>query len=89
MIKTQIIALSSTPIDLTYSGAIDPSVSLSIQNIMESGYAYLGGSDVSSINYGHKLYPGQSFSIDLSPIDKIWAVGDSGVSIAILRLDIG
>lgn len=89
MLKTEIIALNSTPIDLTYSGIIDPCIAISIQNIMPSGYAYLGGPDVSNSNYGHKLYPGQSFIIELAPNDKIFAVGDSGVSIAKLVLDIG
>ena len=56
---------------------------------MTTGFAYIGAEDVSSTNYGHKLYPGQSFTIELAPNDKLFAVGDSGVSIAIFKLDIG
>lgn len=89
MIQHKIQLLTSTPLDLTYTGPIDPWSCLSIQNIMSSGYAYLGGENVSSSNYGHKLYPGQSFTIELSPNDKLFAVGDSGVSIALFKLDIG
>lgn len=89
MIRQQIIALNSTPIDLTISGAIDPQTAMSVQNIMSSGFAYLGNENVSSSNYGHKLYPGQSFTIELAPNDKLFAVGDSGVSIAKFILDIG
>lgn len=88
MIKTKNIELSSTPINLTYTGAIDPPIALSIQNVMTSGFAYLGAEDVSSTNYGYKLYPSQSFIIELAPNDKIFAVGDSGVRIAIFSLDI-
>lgn len=88
MIKTRNIELSSTPTNLTYTGVVDPPVALSIQNIMSSGFAYLGAENVSSTNYGHKLYPGQSFVITLAPNDKLFAVGDSGVSIAIFSLDI-
>jgi hypothetical protein len=89
MIRQQIIALNSTPIDLTLSGVIDPAIAMSIQNIMTTGFAYLGNENVSSSNYGHKLYPGQSFTIELAPNDKLFAVGDSGVSIAKFILDIG
>lgn len=89
MIRQQIIELSSTPIDVTYSGIGDRLTVLSIQNIMTDGYAYLGNQNVSSSEYGHKLYPGQSFTIELAPNDKIFAVGDSGVSIAKFVLDIG
>ena len=89
MIRQSIISLNSTPVDLTYTGMLDRPLALSIQNIMTTGYAYLGNSEVSSASYGHKLYPGQSFTIELSPADKIFAVGDAGVSIALFRLDIG
>lgn len=89
MIKQRIQALNGTPVDLTYTGIIDPLTVLSVQNIMESGYAYLGGENVSINNYGHKLYPGQSFTIELAPNDKLFAVGDSGVSVAIFTLEIG
>lgn len=88
MIRQEVIELTSTPVDLAVSGLIDPAIVLSIQNIMDSGYAYLGNEDVSIINYGHKLYPGQSFTIELAPNDKIYAVGDDGVSIAKFILDI-
>lgn len=56
---------------------------------MSSGYAYLGNESVSSSIYGHRLYPGQSFTIELAPSDRIFAVGDSGVSVALFKLDIG
>jgi hypothetical protein len=88
VIKQKIQALNSTPVDLTYTGIIDPLVVLSIQNIATSGFAYLGNEKVSSVDFGHKLYPGQSFTIELAPNDKIFAVGDSGVSVALFSLDI-
>lgn len=89
MIRQEIVALNGTPKDLTYTGLIDPLSVISVQNIMSSGYAYLGNKNVSNTNYGHKLYPGQSFTIELSPNDKLFAVGDAGVSIAKFVLDIG
>lgn len=88
MIRQKIQALNATPVDLTITGVIDPLTVLSVQNIMTSGYAYLGNENVSSAEYGHKLYPGQSFTIELAPNDKLFAVGDAGVSIAIFTLDI-
>lgn len=89
MIRQSIVSLNSTPIDLTRSGVLDRPMALSIQNIMTTGYAYLGNENVTSSDYGHKLYPGQSFIIELAPSDRIFAVGDSGVSIALFKLDIG
>lgn len=89
MIRQEIIFLNSTPVDLTTSGNIDPAIVMSIQNIMTEGFAYLGNESVSNSIYGHKLYPGQSFTIELAPNDRVFAVGDAGVSIAKFILDLG
>lgn len=88
-IKHRIVSLSEAPLDLTTNNVIDPFISMSIQNIMTTGYAYIGGENVSTSDYGHKLYPGQSFTIDLAPKDSIYAVGDAGVQIAVFVLEIG
>ena len=56
---------------------------------MSTGYAYLGSESVSSSDFGHKLYPGQSFVIELAWSDNIYAVGDSGVQVAVMELDRG
>jgi len=88
MLRHRIVELSETPILMTTKEPVDRLNILSIQNIMSSGYAYLGYDNVSLNSYGHKLYPGQSFTIELAPNDKIWAVGDAGVSVAIFNLDI-
>lgn len=89
MLRHRIVALNSTPVLMTTHEPVDRLNVLSIQNIMNTGYAYLGSSNVSSSVYGHKLYPGQSFTIELAPNDRVWAVGDAGVSVAIFNLDIG
>jgi len=88
VIRQRIITLSGTPQELTYEGTIDPLSVLSIQNTVSSGYAYIGNESVSTSDYGHKLYPGQSFTIELAPNDRLYAVGDSGVKVAVFSLDI-
>lgn len=89
MLRHRIVELTSTPVLMTTHEPVDRLNVLSIQNVMTTGFVYLGNSDVSTTTYGHKLYPGQSFTIELAPNDRVWAVGDSGVSVAIFNLDIG
>lgn len=89
MLRHRIVELNSTPVLMTTHEPVDRLNVLSIQNIMTTGFAYLGNSGVSTTTYGHKLYPGQSFTIELAPNDRVWAVGDTGVSVAIFNLDIG
>ena len=83
MLRTRNLTLTNTPILLTLSDAVETPNDFSIQNTHESAYAYLGTSSVSPTNYGHKLYPGQTFSIILSAYDKLYAVGDSGSTVAV------
>lgn len=87
MLRTRNITLSSTIQQITIPDAVDAPNAISIQNTYDTGYAYLGGASVSSTNYGVRLAPGQIFSADLSFYDKIYAVGDTGVTIAVLVIE--
>ena len=87
-LRHKIITLNSTAQSIVdKTSAVDSRCTLSVQNIMPTGYAYLGNSTVSTSNFGHKLYPGQSFTIELSTNDNLFAVGDSGVQVAIFEID--
>lgn len=80
-------ALNSTPVNLVVREATDARNSMSIQNVASIGFAYLGNSSVTTSDFGIKLFPGQIYTIELSSSDDLWAVGDSGVSVAIFNID--
>ena len=83
-IRTRNLSLNGTPLELTVYDTEDNRVnSLSVQNLSETAVAYIGTSSVSSTVFGHKLYPKQSFSIDLNPLDRLYAVGEAGVTVAV------
>ena len=65
MLRTKIVSLNGTAQELTINDVIDNPNQISIQHISETGYAYLGNESVTNESYGHKLFPGQSFSVDL------------------------
>ena len=87
MLRTRNLTLSGTAQELTVNDIVDTPNTLSVQNLSDTGYAYLGNSGVTTSSYGHKLFPGQSFSIELESDDQIWAVGDSGVTVAVFILE--
>lgn len=87
MLRTRNLTLSGTAQELTIDDAVDSPNSISIQNTSETGYAYIGSPTVSSSSYGHKLFPGQSFFIELGAEDKLHATGDTGVTVAVLILE--
>ena len=85
MTTNKIVALSTTsPILLsppnTHSG-----VDITVQNINATGYVYIGGSDLTSGNYGFRIDPSHAISIELSGKDAIYAIGStSGLSASVL-----
>jgi hypothetical protein len=88
-----LIVLSNiTPTRLTPNGK-HSGMDITLQNVNASGYIYLGGSDtVSSTNYGFRIMPNHSFSIELNGNDTIYAIASSnGMSLAVLkaRLEVG
>lgn len=49
---------------------------ITIQNVNESGYIYVGGNGVTSTNYGYRLMPNHAISFELSGRDAIYIVAE-------------
>ena len=73
--RHKIVTLSTTtPTALTYEDTVQSSYTLVVQNNNDVGFIYLGSSSVSTSSYGYKLYPGQGFTIELSSLNRLYAV---------------
>lgn len=75
-----------TPIRLTPNG-VHSGIDITLQNVNDSGYIYIGGSNtVSSTNYGFRIMPNHSISIELNGSDAIYAISSvNGMSLAVLK----
>lgn len=88
MIRHAIKTLSTTePVELTINDNVNAVSTLVVQNISETGNVYLGGSSVSSIDYGFMIYPKQAFTVELRPFDRIYAVGSDSFTIACMSIE--
>jgi hypothetical protein len=91
MTTHKFITLQDTnPVNLT--AGPDSGFDITVQNVNDSGYIYVGGSDVSSSNYGYRIAPNQAFSVELSGQDDLYVAGStSGLSVAALlfHLEVG
>lgn len=89
MIKNQVKSISnSSATNLDISENIRSAYTLIVQNINSSGYIYLGDSAVTISNYGFKLYPGQSITIELPSRSKMYAIASiSGMTAAVMEID--
>lgn len=85
MARHSLIALSSTsPTRLTPLGT-HSGIDLTMQNVNQSGYIYLGGSDVSSENYGYRLLPNHAFSVEINGTESVYAISSAtGMNVATL-----
>lgn len=65
---------------------------ITVQNINDSAYVYIGGPDVSSSSFGYRLSPNTAISWELPGKDALFAISDVNNSqIAVLKtsLEIG
>lgn len=87
MLRTRNLSLTSSPTELTIQDSIEQPNAIAIQNTSNSAHVYIGNENVSTSNYGLKLAPSQTVSIDLSSYQSIYAVGESGAAVSVLILD--
>lgn len=76
---------SSSATRLTPNG-LHSGMDITIQNTDDAAIVYLGGSGVTSSNYGYRLSPGAAWSIELAGVDALYAVTDTNNSkVAVLK----
>jgi hypothetical protein len=85
MLRTKNLILTATPTLLTTTDDIETSNTISVQNTDSEEYAWIGSESVTDSSYGIQLSPGQVWSADLGPYDKLYAVGSATISILILE----
>lgn len=77
--------VTQTETRLTPNG-IHSGMDITIQNISDTAYVYIGGEGVNSEDFGYRLSPGQAWSVELPGTDAIYAVSSINDSyIAILK----
>lgn len=87
MIKISNLTLSATAVSVIPSDSTPSYGSISIENVSTSGYAYIGNSNVTSTNFGFKLYPAQTITMDIDQYEHLYICGDTGVKVAVMILD--
>jgi hypothetical protein len=74
-------AVRLTPIGM-HSG-----MDITLQNVNPSGYIYIGGIGVSSLDYGFRLMPNHSISFELPGLDSLYAISSQDdMKLAIIKI---
>ena len=68
----------------THSG-----MDITIQSVNEYGYIYVGGSAVTSNNYGYRLLPNHAISFELNGKDDLYLVAEyADMKAAVLQINL-
>ena len=74
---------TATPISATGNHA---GRDITIQNISESAFVYIGGQGVTTSNYGYRLAPNSAWSVELMGGEVLYAISSSSSNVAVLQL---
>ena len=78
--------LSNTTATRLTPNGLHSGMDITIQNIHESAYVYVGGEGVTASDYGYRIAPGAAFSIELPGTNALYAISTVNSSkVAILQ----
>lgn len=83
-----IVLSSETATRLTPNG-LHSGMDITIQNVSEANYVYVGGEGVSLQDFGYRLSPGSAISFELPGKDALYAIADTNETmVAILKTNL-
>lgn len=74
---------SSTATNLT--SGYDSGFDITVQNLDNSAFVYVGGYDVSTTSFGYRIDPNNAFSVQLSGEDDLYVISSGSSQIAVLQ----
>jgi hypothetical protein len=92
MTQHSLTTLSNTSATRLTPYGLHSGMDITIQNVHESAYVYVGGEGVTSLNYGYRISPNNAWSIELPSRDSLYAissVNDSKIAVLTTGLDTG
>ena len=80
------ISLSSSEATRLTPNGLHSGMDITIQNLDETAYIYIGGENVNPEDFGYRISPNNAWSVELAGRDAIYAITDVDNSyIAILK----
>jgi hypothetical protein len=81
------LTLSSTTVTELTPSSNHGGIDLTIQNVNESGYLYVGGPNVSTTNYGYRISPNNAVSFEIGSRGRMYIVASSnGLNAAVINI---
>jgi len=80
-----VYSLSSTSATKITPNGIHSGLDISIQNVNNEGYVYVGAEGVTTSSYGHRLSPNSAISFELDGHDSLYLISSTnGLNAAVM-----
>ena len=89
MATHSLITLSNSVATRITPNGLHSGMDVTIQNVDDSAYVYVGGTGVTSSDYGYRIAPGHAISFELPGRDNLFAITNTNNSeIAVLKTNL-
>lgn len=87
MATHEVITLSTTSATRLTPPGTHSGMDITIQNINNTGFVYVGAEGVTSTDFGYRLEPSNAISFELTGVDALYAIAsDAGSQIAVFKI---
>ena len=89
MSQHSLITLSNTTATRLTPNGSHSGMDITLQNVNDAGYIYIGAEGVAIANYGYRIAPNTAISFELPGQDALFAIAaTNGMKIAVLQVDL-
>lgn len=86
MTQHALTSLSNTTATRLTPNGVHSGLDITVQNVSDTAYVYIGGEGVNSEDFGYRLSPGAAWSVELPGTDALYAISDTNNSnVAVLK----
>lgn len=87
MTQHQVYTLSSTEATRLTPPGLHSGMDITLQNVDESAYVFVGGVGVTSENFGYRISPNNGLAFELASPDALYAISDvAGTKLAVIKV---
>lgn len=87
MTQHQVYTLSNTTATRLTPNGTHSGMDITIQNLENIGYVYIGGEGVTTTSFGYRLAPGHAISFELPGLDALYAIAEvDQETIAVIKI---
>jgi hypothetical protein len=81
-----IVELTNESPVLVSPNGVHSGCDITIQNINDSGYVYVGGAGVTTTSYGYRIAPNTAISFELPGYNSIYLIGSTTLDAAVITM---